>query len=279
MADDRITWLGHATALIEIDGVRLLTDPVLRPRLLRFIRRHAALPEPDTLRGIDAVLISHMHHDHLDFPSLRMLGAEPRVIAPVGSWPTFRRRGFNNVSELAPGGRLDVGAVEVTATHARHDGRRYKLGPAKDAVGFLVLGQACKVYFAGDTDLFPGMAALGGDLDAALLPIGGWGPTVGRGHLDARRAAEAAAMLRPRIAIPIHWGTMLRSGLERRAEELLFGPGRGFPAQLAARAPAVEPVVLEPGSSVALPPASPTTTRATTRPGSSPGRSGSSLTG
>lgn len=253
---DRITYVGHSTALIEIGGMRVLTDPVLRPRVLRIIRRHAPDPAPDVARGIDAVLISHLHHDHLDFPSLRRVGRETAVFAPAGAAGPIRRRGFANVTELAPGGNARLGEVEITATRAVHDGRRYKLGPTRAAAGYLVTSPARRVYFAGDTDLFAGMAALAGDLDAALLPIGGWGTSVGRGHLDPRRAAEAAAMLRPRLAIPIHWGTLLRFDLARRAPELLDGPARRFLAQLAERAPAVEAVVLEPGESVELPPRS-----------------------
>ena len=98
------------------------------------------------------------------------------------------------------------------------------------------------------------MESLGGDLDVALLPVAGWGPKVGSGHLDPRRAAEAAAMLRPRVAIPIHWGTLIRRDLLRRAQKLSNEPARRFVDQLAELAPEVEAAVLEPGSSLELSP-------------------------
>ena len=252
MSVDRITYVGHATALIELDGVRLLTDPVLRPRLLRVIVRHGAEPAPEVAERIDAVLISHLHHDHLDFASLERIGPEVPVIAPAGGGRVIRRRRSSKVIELGAGEAIEVGGIEVRATVAIHDGRRHKIGPRVDAVGYLLGGASRSVYFAGDTDLFASMDELADDLDAALLPIGGWGPRVGPGHLDPGRAAEAAAMLRPRLAIPIHWGTLLRFDLGRRAEELLHAPARRFVAQLAESAPGVEAAVLEPGESVAL---------------------------
>jgi L-ascorbate metabolism protein UlaG (beta-lactamase superfamily) len=171
---------------------------------------------------------------------------------PAGGGRLVARRGFRDVTELAEGERLTVGAVDVSATRAVHDGRRLKVGPRVAALGYELASQQRRVYFAGDTDLFHGMDELAGGLDVALLPIGGWGPSVGRGHLDARKAAEAAAMLRPRLAIPIHWGTFLRLGLGRRAEELLREPPRRFAAQLAERAPEVDAAVLEPGESLSL---------------------------
>ena len=139
------------------------------------------------------------------------------MIVPVGGGRVIRRRGFANVIELASGDGTRVGGIEVTATEAIHDGRRHKVGPRVEAIGYLLGSSARTVYFAGDTDLFDGMSELAGRLDVALLPIGGWGPKVGAGHLDPRRAAVAAAMLRPRLAIPIHWGTLLRFDLGRRA--------------------------------------------------------------
>jgi L-ascorbate metabolism protein UlaG (beta-lactamase superfamily) len=97
------------------------------------------------------------------------------------------------------------------------------------------------------------MRALG-DLDVALLPVAGWGPKVGKGHLNPSQAAKAAAMLRPKVAIPIHWGTLIRADLRHRADELSNRPAQRFAAQLAELAPGVESAVLEPGGAFELPP-------------------------
>ena len=98
------------------------------------------------------------------------------------------------------------------------------------------------------------MKELAGGLDVALLPISGWGPRLGRGHLDPSSAASAAAILRPAVAIPIHWGTLLRVGLGRRRAELLDAPAKRFVAAVAERAPEVSVSVLDPGQSLELDP-------------------------
>jgi L-ascorbate metabolism protein UlaG (beta-lactamase superfamily) len=249
-AADRITFVGHATVLIELAGTRLLTDPVLGSRLLH-LRRWAAEPAAEAGERLDAILVSHLHHDHLDFGSLRLLGKGLPVVVPPGGGRVLGRRGFANTIELAPGASTRIGEVEVAATPAAHEGRRYPFGPRVEAVGF-DLRAGHRVYFAGDTDLFDGMAELAGGLDVALLPVGGWGPRLGAGHLDPRSAARAAAMMRPKIAIPIHWGTLLRIGLGRRRAELLHEPARRFADAVAELAPEVAVSVLEPGQALEL---------------------------
>jgi L-ascorbate metabolism protein UlaG (beta-lactamase superfamily) len=109
------------------------------------------------------------------------------------------------------------------------------------------------VYFPGDTDLFEGMTELAG-ADVALLPVWGWGPNLGRGHLDPGRAAEAAALLRPRLAVPIHWGTLYPAGLRRVLPRPLADPGDAFVEAVARRAADVIVRVLRPGESLRLEP-------------------------
>jgi L-ascorbate metabolism protein UlaG (beta-lactamase superfamily) len=252
MSGARVTYVGHATVLLELAGVRLLTDPVLRSRVLH-IKRAAPPPSDQVACDIDAVLISHLHPDHLDFPSLRKIGRDVRVIAAAGSGRLLRLRGVRNLTELAPGETIRVGEANVGAVRVEHSGRRYPLGRELDALGFDVRAAGRRVFFAGDTDLFEEMRDLAGGLDVALLPISGWGTRLGGpGHLDPRQAAEAAAMLRPRIAVPIHWGTLLRRGLDRRYPELLSDPAHEFVARIAELAPGVEPRVLAPGESFEL---------------------------
>jgi L-ascorbate metabolism protein UlaG (beta-lactamase superfamily) len=248
--NDSLTYVGHSTVRLELAGTTLLTDPLLRGRFLH-VRRQAPRPASGTLDDLDAVLVSHLHPDHLDFASIRALDRDTRMVVPAGGARVVRRRGFRRVTELRPGEATVVGSVEVVATPAVHDGRRYPLGRPVEALGFDLRAPASRVYFAGDTDLFDGMKELAGGIDLALLPIGGWGPKVGPAHLDARRAAEAAAMIRPRIVVPIHWGTYLRAGRER-SPGLLSDPPRELVAQLAEVAPAVQARVLAPGASLEL---------------------------
>jgi L-ascorbate metabolism protein UlaG (beta-lactamase superfamily) len=246
VSDARITYVGHATVLVELDGVRILTDPVLRDRILH-LRRIAPPVAPESTRGIDAVVVSHAHWDHLDLPSLDRVGRQVRLAVPRGTGALLRRRGFADVVELEPGGHTAVGAVEVEATHADHDGRRGPFGAEGPALGFVLSGSR-RIYFAGDTDLFDGMRELGA-LDVALVPVWGWGGKLGAGHLDPPRAAEAVALLRPRLAIPIHWGT-LQVAFQRAPSHPR--PAEEFAELAAELAPGTQVRVLRPGEALDL---------------------------
>lgn len=253
---DRIVFVGHATVLIELDGVRLLTDPVLRDRVAH-LRRQA--PSAEAMAGpIDSALISHLHRDHLDLPSLRMLGRDTPLLVPAGAGEWLRRRRFANVTELRVGEVARAGTLAVTATQASHDDRRRPGGPRAEALGFLVRARR-SVYFAGDTELFDGISDLGAgsgvggaQLDVALLPVAGWGPTLGPGHMDPLQAAQAAALLNPHVAIPIHWGTLVPIGSPARHRARLQDPPRQFAEHVARLAPGVEVRILSPGEETAL---------------------------
>jgi len=246
---DRVTYVGHATVLVELDGVRVLTDPVLRGRVGP-LRRHGPPPAPGLTENLDAVLLSHLHHDHADPPSLRRLDRDVPVLSSPGTRSFLERLGFAAVVELAPGESTRVGAVTVTATEAWHPGGG-RFERVSEAVGFL-LGGSRRVYFAGDTDIFDGMEGIGDDLDLALLPIWGWGPTLGPGHLDPERAARAAALLSPRTVVPIHWGTLYPLGLARLRPDPLRLPPHRFAARMRELAPQVEARVLAPGEAISL---------------------------
>jgi L-ascorbate metabolism protein UlaG (beta-lactamase superfamily) len=231
--------------LIEHGGVRLLTDPVLRGRVAHLRRRGAAPAPPER---VDAVLLSHLHYDHLDLPSLKLLGGDVRVLAPAGARLLLRPAGVAHVDELVPGDVAEVRGTRIEATPAEHDERRRPLGPRATPLGFVVRDRP-SVYFAGDTDMFPGMADLA-PVDAALLPVAGWGPKLGPGHMNAENAAQAAVLLRPSVAVPIHWGTLYPRG--RRRGEWFHAPPHEFAARVAELAPDVEVKILEPGAGFEL---------------------------
>lgn len=246
----RLTFLGHSTVLIEVDDLRILTDPVLRDGLGP-VRRQTRAVLPELFADLDAVFISHGHHDHLDLPSLRAIPGRPTVIVPRGFGALVGRAGCGPVEEVVPGDRLAVDRVHFEVVPAQHSGRRHPFGPDGPALGCVVRGSR-SVYFAGDTDLFPGMASLAGTPDVALLPVWGWGPRIGWGHLDPGRAAQAAALLQPRLAIPIHWGTFYPAGLRRVRPAPLATPGPAFAEAARRLAPGVAVRVLAPGESIEL---------------------------
>lgn len=251
----RIKFLGHASVLIDLDDTRIITDPLLRRRVSGLYWRHPS-PHSAVNHPIDAVVVSHMHQDHLDVPSLRLLGTETPLLVPRRAGPFLARRGFTQARELVPWEGADVrsrdgvGAARVIATPALHTGFRPPFGPFGGCLGFIVEG-SLRVYFAGDTDIFPDMASLG-PIDVALLPVAGWGPTLGPGHMNARIAAEALRLIRPKIAIPIHWGTFAPMGMHLRTWRYLVRPPLEFFEHASRLAPEVDVRILEPGESLFL---------------------------
>lgn len=239
-----LSWLGHSTVLIELDGVRLLTDPVLRSRIGHLVRIAPAI-DASQVGVIDCVLLSHLHADHADIRTLRAVERSGPIVAhaSAGSW--LERRGLRSVSGIAVGEQITVNAVTVRAVPARHSGRRWPAAAERAAVGYLIDGRS-SVYFAGDTDVFDAMADLRGRVDVAVLPVWGWGPSVGEGHLDPERAARAVGLIEPAVAIPIHWGTY---AVPRpfRAPGDPAQPAREFTDLVRRSAPGVEVRVLSPG--------------------------------
>jgi L-ascorbate metabolism protein UlaG (beta-lactamase superfamily) len=240
----RVTWVGHSTVLLELDGTRLLTDPLLRTRVAHLRRlRHV---DASDVGPLDAVLISHEHYDHLDVSSLRKIDPSVRVIAPSGAEPALRRARRDRVTTIAVGEEVEVGSVSVRATPAEHaGGGGFRKG---EAVGYMLRGSA-SVYFAGDTDLFDEMAGLA-PVDLALLPVWGWGPGLGSGHLDPARAAEAVALVQAKVVVPIHWGTYYP--LLARRGPYLTEPPREFRRAVAETAPEARVEILQLGETLEL---------------------------
>ncbi|MFF3846311.1 MBL fold metallo-hydrolase [Streptomyces sp. NPDC002328] len=247
-----ITWWGHATCTVEDSNVRVLTDPLFARRLAHLRRRRGAVPPPDAWRA-DVALVSHLHADHLHVPSLARLAPGTRLLVPRGAprtVPGLRRLAHLRLTEMSPGDETDVGPLRIRAVPAEHDGRRLPVGPHRSpALGYVVEGEA-RTYFAGDTGLFEAMAKEVGPVDVALLPVGGWGPYLGEGHLDAGRAAEALTRLAPRSAVPVHYGTYWPIGMDAVRPHEFHAPGEEFVRRAAQCAPAVAVHRLAHGESV-----------------------------
>jgi L-ascorbate metabolism protein UlaG (beta-lactamase superfamily) len=245
----RIEYVGHATVFVDLDGVRLLTDPLLRNRVAHL--RRSTPVAARALRGVDAVLISHAHYDHLDLPSLERLGKKLPVVVPRGLGGLLRKRRFESVLEVEVGETFAIGSLQIRAVPAEHDRSRGPFGASADPLGYMVMGSK-SIYFAGDTDLFDAMRELGSP-DVALVPIWGWGPGLGGGHLDPARAAEAVARIGPKLVVPIHWGTYfpIHLGLAGRPAFVDLPPSE-FLSALADAAPEVDVKVLRPGEGFEL---------------------------
>ena len=250
----RVTWWGHATATITDQGTTVLTDPLLRNRLAHLRRRRG--PVPTLAAAPDAVLISHLHADHCDPASLLALPERTRLVVPAGAAAFLRRRlggrpGARDITELSAGDETDVGALSVRAVPAEHDGCRLPGSRSRAAtLGYVVTGGR-SVWFAGDTGLFDEMKAIG-PVDLALVPVWGWGWSLGPGHLDPARAAEAVRLAGARHAVPVHWGTLWPIGCDRIRPDRFTEPGAEFARHTAEVAPLAEVRVLAPGESLDL---------------------------
>lgn len=249
MATD-VIWHGHSTTSITMGEAEFLTDPVFRSRIMH-LRRHSGTPDLSPEDGQRAVLISHLHFDHLDIPSLRAIGTDVPILVAPGGGRFLSRKGFRNVTELVPGERIDLFGSSVRAVEAVHGGGRSPIHGKHVPVGFVVEGER-RVYFAGDTDIFEGMSEQAGGVDLALLPVWGWGRKLGPGHLDPERAARALDLIRPSVAIPIHWGTFFPVGLKRMAGHHLVSPPKEFQRLAGDYAPETEVRVIEPGSGTSI---------------------------
>ena len=237
-----VTWIGHATLLVQIDGATFLTDPIWSERAspLTWIgpkRLVAPGVDFDALPPIDFVIVSHNHYDHLDLPTLRRLAdRDPGTLflVPLGNGTLLREAGISNVEELDWGARRRVGELAVVCVPAQHWSAR-GLGDDRRALwsSWVVMGSARRFYFSGDTGYFAGFRSIGdafGPFDVAALAIGAYMPEVMMRphHLDPEEAVEAWSDLRAQRAVGIHFGTF------DLADEPLDEPPRRF--QEAARA-------------------------------------------
>ncbi|WP_437768385.1 MBL fold metallo-hydrolase [Sorangium sp. So ce281] len=215
----RVTWLGHSTVLLELDGRRVLTDPVFGERAspvsfagpLRFHPVPAAL---DELPPLDAVLLSHDHFDHLCAPTIEAL-ARTRVpiVTPLGVGALLEALGVDpaRITELDWHERAEIGGVRFTATPSQHfSGRGPTSRNATLWASWVIEAERRKVFFSGDTGLFPGFEDIGkqhGPFDLVMLEVGAYHPAWGTIHLGPENALTAFEMLGGGTLLPVHWGT------------------------------------------------------------------------
>jgi len=216
----RVTYIGHATLLIEIGGKRVLTDPNFDPALGKILPRVSAPGIAlEALPKLDAILLTHAHADHLSFDSLDALPSDIPLLAPPAVAKWLRKQGYGHAVPIAPGDMVEVDEVRIRAGSATHKGNRYGVDRWRSAANmYLIDNNNVSAFFAGDTALTSEtthlvenhLARVGRSLDLALLPIGHapwWKPGFRKGHLTSSDAMALFERLKARYFIPYHWGT------------------------------------------------------------------------
>ncbi len=248
-----VTWLGHASVVLDLDGVRVVVDPLLK-RHAGVLRRRGERPMGPAWSDADAILLSHLHHDHAEVGSLRLLGDAPVLTAPANAaW--VKKKGLDGRGlgrdEWFPVGA--EGRVEIRLTRAIHSARPMPHRP-NAANGHLVRGPSGVVWVAGDTELYPEMKALaesaGAAIDLAVVPVGGWGPRLSPGHMGPEEAAVACARTQARWAVPVHWKTLHMPAGQAFPRGWMDSAGPRFEKALAREAPECQALVLDIGESV-----------------------------
>ncbi|MGY1741247.1 MULTISPECIES: MBL fold metallo-hydrolase [unclassified Blastococcus] len=228
-AELAVTWFGHSSALLEVDGRRVLVDPVWGRRvspspLVGPERLHPAPTPLDELPDVDAVLISHDHYDHLDLPTVRVLLRTQRApfVVPLGIGAHLRRWGVpeDRVVELDWDGEVQLGGLTLTCTEARHFSGRFLSRDTTLWSSWVVAGPRHRVFFGGDTGYTPAFAAIGarlGPFDLTLLPVGAYNEAWRFIHMTPEEAVRAHGDLGGRLLVPVHWATF-NLGFHRWAE-------------------------------------------------------------
>ena len=235
-ASPGLTWIGHASFLVRMDGATFLTDPMFSRRAspLSFAGPRRLVPPGvalDALPGVDFALVSHDHYDHLDLPSVRALARRGvRFVVPSGVGEIVRRAG-GEVAELDWWERKDMGPVRVHCVPSRHFSGRSLLDRNRRLwAGFVVEGPSRRFYHAGDTAAFDGFAEIGrrlGPIDLAAMPIGAYLPRrmMASVHVTPEEALQGALAARASRIAAMHWGTF------DLADEPLDEPPRRFRAE------------------------------------------------
>lgn len=217
-----VTWIGHASFLVQAGGMNILIDPIWA-KWLKVVKRvkHPGIPLPD-LPSINLVLVTHAHFDHLDRKTLRKIAGEQPIIVPFEVGSLVHDLGFSDVHELDYWKSINMGPLKITLTPCHHWGARLLHDTHRGFGGFVIETEGRAIYHCGDTAYFPGFKEIGKhfQIEIAMMPIGAYDPPSGREvHMNPEESVQAFIDLRAKKLIPMHYGSF-RLGFEPLHEPL-----------------------------------------------------------
>jgi len=233
-----VTWIGHATFLIQVGGANILVDPnwAMWHSIVKRVRRPGLKIEH--LPQIDAVLVSHAHYDHLHIGSLREVANRQPIIVPEGVGKIVHKRGFGEVREMDYWDTFKLGDIEIVHTPAHHWGARYIHDTHRSFGGYIIKHAGRAIFHCGDSAYFDGFGEIGNvcDIDVALMPIGAYDSPSGREvHMNPEEALDAFGELGAKMIVPMHYGTfpLGKEPMHEPLERLVSEAGnRGLAEQL-----------------------------------------------
>ncbi len=242
----KITFIGHATFLIEMEDEFILTDPLFSKKVLGFPRHQEPGIKPEALPPLNSILVSHAHYDHLDLFSYKYFSLHTPVMVPLGLGKLLTKFLKNPIVEIPPWSQYAMGEMTIHAVPVKHTGFRLSGLTWKNTTGFILEKNGIKIFFAGDTadgDHFRKIAELH-KIDVALLPIGNYEPRwlMKHRHMNPEEAVQAFLDLKAEVMIPYHWGAF------RLSQESLEEPGLELKRILKER-PGLKVKILKPGES------------------------------
>lgn len=214
----RVTWLGHSTTLIELDGLRVLTDPIFGPAASPFsengpLRWYEPVIDLDRLQPVDVVLISHDHYDHLDQPTIAVMADwETTFVAPLGVGAHLEYWGIagERIRHVDWWDEVQVGPLTIVCTPSRHASGRQVWDMFRTLwASYALLGPSSRVYFSGDTGFFDDLSTIGetyGPFDVTMVEVGAYAPAWPDWHMGPEQAVLAHQILKGKVFVPIHWG-------------------------------------------------------------------------
>lgn len=203
---DSVTFVGHSTLMYDLDGVKIITDPLLYNQI-KHIRKNTPISRETIPRQFDLILLTHFHMDHFHYPSLKLLDKTAHVIAPHGAKTKLNNLGFDSVEEIAIGQEVEFRGLKITAVECNHDGRRYYSGPKRDTLSYVIASSQFKLFSCGDTAFTHKFDNI--TCDIAFMPVGCYTPVqLQDRHCSPEQSFKMFQAMDAKVFVPIHFGTL-----------------------------------------------------------------------